>query len=89
MIKNDYYYDSIALLFKNNNIIGWVPTQNEADEICKIHKELEWDSYREHTKYVDLKKIDNMSYLLTTKTLTNVLDKDADKCANPKANQTD
>lgn len=89
MIKNDYYYDSIALLFKNNNIIGWVPTQYEADEICKIHKELEWDSYREHTKYVDLKKIDNMSYLLTTKTLTKVLYKDTDKCANPKANQTD
>jgi len=78
MIRNDYYFDSVALLFKNNKIIGWVPTHNEADEICKHYTDIEWDEYKEHKDYVDLRKIDKMSYLLTTKTLSKVFNENAD-----------
>lgn len=88
MIRNDYYYDSIALLFKNNTIIGWVPTHNEADEICKHYTDIEWDEYNEHKDYVDLKKIDRMSYLLTTEALSEVLHKDTDQRPDTKADQS-
>lgn len=84
MIENKYYHDSIALLFKNNTIIGWVPTQNEADKICELYTELEWEPYNEHLEYVDLKKIDCVSYLLTTETLTNMFNKNTDKSTDTK-----
>ena len=85
MIRNDYYYDSIALIFKNNEVIGWVPTHNEADEICKIYTDYEWDEYKLHKEYVDLKKIDKMSYLLTTEALSNMLNKNTDQSPNTEA----
>lgn len=68
MFRNQYYFDSIALIFDGNCIKGWVPTLNEADVICKLYNSYTWDEFNHHKDYVDIFQLEKLSYLLSTET---------------------
>jgi len=51
------YEKSIALIYKNNTIVGWMSTHLEADVFCNKNHDYSWDFYSEHKNYVNLKEL--------------------------------
>jgi hypothetical protein len=57
MITNQMYEASMALIFKDSKIVGWMSTTLEADKYCEKNHNYEWDFYATHKEYVCLKEI--------------------------------
>ena len=61
MFKNPLYINSIAIIFKENKVIGWMSTFQEADLYCKKYHEFSWDFYSHHKDYVHLYELKAMT----------------------------
>ena len=61
MIANVMYEASMAVIFKDSKIVGWMSTTLEADMYCEKHHDYEWDFYAPHKEYVSLKEIKFMT----------------------------
>ncbi|MGI9554410.1 MAG: hypothetical protein ACR2M6_00425 [Vampirovibrionia bacterium] len=61
MIKNLMYEKMIAIIYFDNNAIGWMSTTKEADMFCSRNNSYCWDNYYPHRHYVDLKQLTFMN----------------------------
>ena len=61
MITNQMYEGSMALIFKKNQIVGWMSTILEAEMYCETNHDYQWDYYAPHKEYVSLKEIKFMT----------------------------
>ena len=61
MYTNCLYENSMALIFRNSKIIGWMSTDKEADVYCEKHHDCSWDFYKDHKDYVDLTELPFMT----------------------------
>lgn len=57
MITNQMYEGCMALIFKKNQIVGWMSTTQEANKFCGKNHDYSWDFYNYHKEYVSLKEI--------------------------------
>lgn len=59
-MSNPMYEKSMAIIFKGDLAVGWMPTINEADLFCQKNHEYSWDYYISHKEYV---RIDELEYM--------------------------
>lgn len=55
------YIKSIALIYKEKKVVGWVATSREADDLCMKNHQYSWDYYRNHMDTVSLNEIEQIS----------------------------
>ena len=55
------YIKSIALIYKEKKVVGWVATSREADDLCMKNHQYSWDYYRNHIDSVSLNEIEQIS----------------------------
>ena len=61
MITNQMYENSMVLIFKQNKVVGWMSTYQEANMFCTKNHDYVWDFYAPHKEYVSLKEIKFMT----------------------------
>lgn len=61
MISNQMYEKSMALIYKDNKVVGWMSTDKEADMFCEKHHAYSWDFYYPHKEYINLSKLIHMN----------------------------
>ena len=61
MITNNMYEHSIALIYLDNKAIGWMSTENEAEQFCVKYTDFQWDNYFIHRDYVNLTELTYMT----------------------------
>jgi hypothetical protein len=52
---------SIALIYKEKKVVGWVATSREADDLCMKNHQYSWDYYRNHMDTVSLNEVKQIS----------------------------
>ena len=55
------YINSIVLIYKEKEVMGWVATWREAEDLCIKNHEYSWDFYRNHMNSVSLNELNQMT----------------------------